>query len=146
MPRPDAACLLIVDDEARILSALRRVLRREGYEIVTAETVEEALAFERETLVPAVDEVEEEKVVSARLTPVPPARSVRTGEVAVEREAVPVRQKVPVWGWVGIVGGDGCRRVLLGVSSDDPWERWWAVAVVTTGRYLTAVAKLVLSR
>ena len=34
---PDAPALLIVDDEPRILSALRRALRREGYEIVTAE-------------------------------------------------------------------------------------------------------------
>ncbi|HJO23309.1 MAG: response regulator [Myxococcota bacterium] len=40
---PDAPALLIVDDEARILSALRRALRREGYEIVTAETVADAL-------------------------------------------------------------------------------------------------------
>jgi DNA-binding NtrC family response regulator len=39
---PDAPALLIVDDEARILSALRRALRREGYEIVTAETVADA--------------------------------------------------------------------------------------------------------
>jgi response regulator RpfG family c-di-GMP phosphodiesterase len=35
--------LLVVDDEERILSALRRALRREGYEIVTTETVHEAL-------------------------------------------------------------------------------------------------------
>ena len=35
--------LLVVDDEERILSALRRTLRREGYEIVTSETVYEAL-------------------------------------------------------------------------------------------------------
>jgi DNA-binding NtrC family response regulator len=42
MSSTDAPCVLIVDDEARILSALRRVLRREGYEIVTAETIEEA--------------------------------------------------------------------------------------------------------
>jgi response regulator RpfG family c-di-GMP phosphodiesterase len=35
--------LLILDDEARILSALRRALRREGYEIVTFETAEAAL-------------------------------------------------------------------------------------------------------
>ena len=38
MPR-----LLVVDDEERILSALRRTLRREGYEIVTAESPQEAL-------------------------------------------------------------------------------------------------------
>jgi adenylate cyclase len=37
--------LLIVDDEARILSALQRTLRREGYEIVTAETVEAAFGI-----------------------------------------------------------------------------------------------------
>jgi response regulator RpfG family c-di-GMP phosphodiesterase len=39
----DAPVLLIVDDEVRILSALSRSLRREGYEIVTAETAEDAL-------------------------------------------------------------------------------------------------------
>ena len=35
--------LLIVDDEVRILAALRRTLRREGYEILTAETTGRAL-------------------------------------------------------------------------------------------------------
>ena len=35
--------ILVVDDEARILTALRRVLRREPYEILTAETPAEAL-------------------------------------------------------------------------------------------------------
>lgn len=35
--------LLIVDDEVRVLSALRRALRREGYEILLASTSREAL-------------------------------------------------------------------------------------------------------
>jgi len=35
--------LLVVDDESRILSALRRSLRREGFEIVSAESPAEAL-------------------------------------------------------------------------------------------------------
>jgi response regulator RpfG family c-di-GMP phosphodiesterase len=35
--------LLILDDESRILSALRRTLRREGYEILAFETAAEAL-------------------------------------------------------------------------------------------------------
>jgi response regulator RpfG family c-di-GMP phosphodiesterase len=39
-PRPS---LLVVDDEERILSALRRTLYSEGYEIVTSESVHEAL-------------------------------------------------------------------------------------------------------
>ena len=35
--------VLVVDDEPRILSALCRSLRREGYELLTSETVEDAL-------------------------------------------------------------------------------------------------------
>ena len=35
--------LLVVDDESRILSALRRSLRREGYEILTVESGPEGL-------------------------------------------------------------------------------------------------------
>jgi CheY-like chemotaxis protein len=37
--------LLLVDDEERILSALRRSLRREGWTLLTAESAEEALAL-----------------------------------------------------------------------------------------------------
>ena len=51
---PDAPALLIVDDEPRILSALRRALRREGYEIVTAETAAEALRILDERPVDAI--------------------------------------------------------------------------------------------
>ncbi len=36
--------VLLVDDEERILSALRRTLRREGWTLLTAESAEEALA------------------------------------------------------------------------------------------------------
>jgi response regulator RpfG family c-di-GMP phosphodiesterase len=39
----DARRLLIVDDEQNILSSLRRLLRRESYELVTASSAEEAL-------------------------------------------------------------------------------------------------------
>lgn len=35
--------LLLIDDEAQILSALTRSLRREGYELLTAKTPREAL-------------------------------------------------------------------------------------------------------
>jgi response regulator RpfG family c-di-GMP phosphodiesterase len=46
--------LLIVDDEARILSALRRALRREGYEILTFERAEDALRALEERPVDAI--------------------------------------------------------------------------------------------
>jgi CheY-like chemotaxis protein len=37
--------VLLVDDEPRILSALRRTLRREGYDVLTAESSAQALAI-----------------------------------------------------------------------------------------------------
>jgi response regulator RpfG family c-di-GMP phosphodiesterase len=54
MPRTDAPALLIVDDEAQILSALRRTLRHEGYRVLTAETVDEALRILDEGPVDAI--------------------------------------------------------------------------------------------
>ena len=42
-PSAGAATLLLVDDESRILSSLRRALRREGYRILVASTPAEAL-------------------------------------------------------------------------------------------------------
>jgi response regulator RpfG family c-di-GMP phosphodiesterase len=47
-------CVLLVDDEAGILSALRRTLRREGFEIVTAESAAEALRILEERPVDAI--------------------------------------------------------------------------------------------
>lgn len=46
--------LLIVDDEVRVLSALRRVLRREGYEILLASTSNEALSLLAEREIDAI--------------------------------------------------------------------------------------------
>ncbi len=54
MSSGETRSLLIVDDEARILSALRRTLRREGYEILTASTPAEALRVLDERPVDAV--------------------------------------------------------------------------------------------
>ena len=41
----ESALLLIVDDEPRILSALRRALRREPFEVLAVESTREALAL-----------------------------------------------------------------------------------------------------
>ena len=46
--------LLLVDDEARILSALRRSLRREGWRVLTAGTPAEALRLLAEEPIDAV--------------------------------------------------------------------------------------------
>ena len=46
--------VLLVDDEPRILSALRRALRREGYELLSAETPGEALRLAEQTPIDCV--------------------------------------------------------------------------------------------
>jgi CheY-like chemotaxis protein len=53
-PPAERPVLLIVDDEPGILSALRRALRREGYEIVTAGSGAAALRVLRERRVDAL--------------------------------------------------------------------------------------------
>jgi response regulator RpfG family c-di-GMP phosphodiesterase len=50
----DPPTLLVVDDEARILSALRRSLRREGWRVLTAGTPAEALRLLDEEPIDAV--------------------------------------------------------------------------------------------
>ena len=50
----DTPTLLVVDDEERILSALRRSLRREGWCVLTASTPDEALRILDEQPVDAV--------------------------------------------------------------------------------------------
>lgn len=45
LPTVPGGCLLIVDDEQYVLSALQRLLRRDGYEIVTVDTPTRALAL-----------------------------------------------------------------------------------------------------
>ena len=50
----DSPTLLVVDDEARILSSLRRSLRREGWRVLTAATPAEALRLLDEEPIDAV--------------------------------------------------------------------------------------------
>ncbi len=42
---PERGCVLFVDDEAAILAALRRILRREGYRVLTAQSAAEGYAL-----------------------------------------------------------------------------------------------------
>ena len=53
-PPPISPTLLLVDDEMHILSAMKRLLRREGYEILTANSGEEGLAVLRERSVDVI--------------------------------------------------------------------------------------------
>ena len=98
--------LLLVDDEARILSALRRSLRREGWRVLTAGTPAEALRLLAEEPIDAV--LSDHKMpgmsglevleAAARLCPAA-ARILISGwpdEIPAERlEALGIRALVP---------------------------------------------------
>lgn len=104
---PDGApVVLLVDDEAHILSALRRALRREGYELLAATSAAEALELLEERRVdlvlsdqkmPGTSGLELLRRVSERYPDV--ARLLITGwpeEVpATERAALGIRALLP---------------------------------------------------
>ncbi|MBX2861627.1 MAG: response regulator [Vampirovibrio sp.] len=54
MTKPDQPTILCVDDEPNILSALKRVLRKEGYTVLTATSGREGLALLEEHAVQLV--------------------------------------------------------------------------------------------
>lgn len=106
MSEPHAPVVLLVDDEAHILSALRRALRREGYELLVATSAAEALHLLEERSVdlvlsdqkmPGTSGLELLRRVAERHPRV--ARLLITGwpeEVpAAEREALGIRALLP---------------------------------------------------
>ena len=102
--------VLLVDDEPRILSALQRALRREGYEILAAETTMEALRL--------VDEHPVDCVLSDHKMPGMTGIEL-LGEVARRR---PHAARMLITGWnqeiaEGELARVGVRRVL-----SKPWD------------------------
>ncbi len=102
--------VLIVDDEVRILSAMRRMLRRERYEIVTAEGPFEALAL--------LDEREVDLVLSDQKMP---------GMCGVELLAEIGRRhprvaRILITGWAEAVEEDELARQGIQGPLAKPWE------------------------
>jgi CheY-like chemotaxis protein len=102
--------LLLVDDEAHVLSALRRSLRREGYEIVSAETAAEALR------------ILEAREVDAVLTD---QKMPRMGGLELLERAARLRPRAArllITGWMGEV--PRARLEALGVRAliPKPWD------------------------
>lgn len=79
--------VLIVDDEPRILSAMRRTLRREGYEILTAMGPHEALTL--------IDKREIDLVLSDQMMPV--MRGIQLLEEIGRRRPQVVRMLITGW-------------------------------------------------
>lgn len=102
--------VLLVDDEPRILSALRRALRREGWEVLLAETSREALAL--------VDERPVDLVLSDHKMP------GMTGLELLARvaERRPDAARLLITGWTEAVAEDELRRVGVRAILNKPWD------------------------
>jgi response regulator RpfG family c-di-GMP phosphodiesterase len=105
-----APLLLLVDDEPRILSALRRSLRREPYEILAAETWGDALRL--------CDAHPIDLVLSDHKMP------GMTGLQLLERIAArrPQVIRMLITGWTEAIPEDAMRAVGVRAVVSKPWE------------------------
>ncbi|MDJ0864698.1 MAG: response regulator [Myxococcota bacterium] len=106
----DAPTLLLVDDEAAILNALRRALRREGYRILTASGVDEALRILDAESIDAI--VSDHKM--------PRASGLELLEAARARH--PAAARILITGWPDAVPEDRRRSLGLHALLPKPWE------------------------
>jgi CheY-like chemotaxis protein len=102
--------LLIVDDEPRILSALRRCLRREGFEIVTVDSTAEAL---RE-----IDAEPFDLILSDHK--MPGMTGLQLLRCAAERNPEAIRMLIT--GWTEAIPEDAIRAVGVRAIITKPWE------------------------
>jgi response regulator RpfG family c-di-GMP phosphodiesterase len=102
--------VLLVDDEAHILSALRRVLRREPYELLTAPSPKEALAVLAQRAIAVV--VSDQKM--------PGASGVAfLGEVAAR---YPATKRVLLTGWPEEIAQGERDAARLAAVLLKPWD------------------------
>ncbi len=102
--------VLLVDDEASILSALRRSLRREGFEILTAASAEEGLQLLRARTVRLV--VSDQKMPGMNGLEF----LARVGEYA------PGARRVLLTGWPEMIGQAELRAAGIDAVLPKPWE------------------------
>jgi CheY-like chemotaxis protein len=102
--------VLVVDDEPRIVSSLVRALRREGYELLTAERPEDALRL--------VDERAIDCVLSDYKMP------AMTGTELFERIAKrqPNAARVLLTGWTQDIDRDALARLGVHAVLSKPWD------------------------
>lgn len=99
-----------MDDEPRILSALRRSLRREGWELLSAESPEEALSVLAERRVDLV--VSDQKM--------PGGSGLGLLEAVARRH--PQTARVLLTGWPEEVPTGQLERLRIGALLPKPWD------------------------
>ena len=102
--------VLIVDDEVRILAAMRRTLRREGYEILTAEGPFEALSV--------IDQRNVDLVLSDQM--MPGMRGVELLEEIGRRSPKVVRMLIT--GWAEEIKADKLASLGIQGPLSKPWD------------------------
>jgi CheY-like chemotaxis protein len=107
---PKRPVLLVVDDEPGILAALQRTLRREGYEIVAAESVPAALRVLRAGRVDLL--LTDHKMPAASGLDL-----IR--EVATHWPGIP---RFLLTGWAGEIDPEEVRRLGVRALIPKPWD------------------------
>jgi len=106
----ERSVLLVVDDEPRILSALQRCLRREGYEIVTAESAPAALRALRSRRIDAL-------LTDHKMPGVSGLELIR--EVATQWPGIP---RILLTGWAAEIAPEELRRLGIRALVPKPWN------------------------
>jgi CheY-like chemotaxis protein len=101
--------LLIVDDEPGILSALQRALRREGYDVVAADSGAAALRVLREQRVDAI-------LTDHKMPGMSGLELIR--EVAAEWPGIP---RLLLTGWGAEIAPEEARRLGIRALVAKPW-------------------------
>ena len=102
--------LLILDDEPRILSSLRRSLRREPYEVFTAETVSDALHI--------LDSEAIELVLSDHKMP----GTTGLEFLAQARDRRPEAIRMLITGWTELIDPEEISELGIRAVITKPWE------------------------
>ena len=105
-----APLLLIVDDEPRILSALRRALRREAFEIIAVETWRDALH--------ALETLPVDVVLSDHKMPGMTGLEI----LAVAAERRPRAVRLLITGWTESIPDEAIQGVGVRAVINKPWD------------------------
>ena len=105
-----APTLLIVDDEAQILSALKRSLRREGYEIVAVESAAAALRI--------LDERRVDAILSDQKMPGMSGVQLLTRAAEMRPEIV----RMLITGWVDEIPAERLEEAGICALVTKPWD------------------------